>query len=99
MRETQMKFFFHEVNTQNFEFSYLFTNEVERFLSEKENSKTIHAIHANIKSFSKNFDNLLHILRNSNNSFNALCITETWCTDSSFKSNKNLHLPNFDVAL
>ena len=94
-----MKIFFHDVNTQNFEFSYLFANEIERFLSEKENSKTIHAIHVNIKSLSKNFDNLLDILRNSNNSFNVLCITETWCMDSSFKSNKNLHLPNFDVTL
>ena len=71
-----MKFFFHDVNTQNFEFSYLFANEIERFLSEKENSKTIHAIHVNIKSLSKNFDNLLDILRNSNNNFNVLCITE-----------------------
>ena len=46
---------------------------------------------------SKNFDNLLDILRGSNNSFNILCLTETWCTDSTLKSNTNLHLPNFDI--
>ena len=33
----------------------------------------------------------------SNNSFNVLCITETWCTDSTLKNNTNLHLPNFDI--
>ena len=40
--------FFNELNTQNFECSYLFPNEIESFLSEKENSKTINAIHVNI---------------------------------------------------
>ena len=85
---------FNEVNAQNFECSYLFPNEIESFLSEKENSETINAIHVNIRSLSKNFDNLLDILRDSNNSFNVLCITETWCTDSTLKNNTNLHLPN-----
>ena len=51
----------------------------------------------NIKSLSKNFDNLLDILRDSNYSFNILCITETWCTDSTVKNNSNLHLLNFDI--
>ena len=46
---------------------------------------------------SKNFDNLLDILRDSNNSFNVLCLTEIWCTDSTLKSNTNLHLSNFDI--
>ena len=69
--------FFNEVNTQNFECSYLFPNEIESFLSEKKNSETVNAIHVNIKSLSKNFDNLLDILRDSNNSFNVLCLTET----------------------
>ena len=48
--------------------SYLFPNEIESFLSEKENSEIINnAIHVNIRSLSKNFDNLLDILRDSNN--------------------------------
>ena len=89
--------FFNELNTQKFECSYLFPNEIENFLSEKENSETINAIHVNRKSLSKNFDNLLDILRDSNWSFNILCITETWCTDSTLNSNSNLHLPNFDL--
>ena len=89
--------FFDEVNTPNFECSYLFPNEIESFLSEKETSEFINAIHVNIRSLSKNFDNLLDILRDSNNSFNVLCITETWCTDSTLKNNTNLHLPNFDI--
>ena len=87
---------FNEANTQNFQCSYLFPNEIESFLSEKKNSETIKAIHVNIGSLSKKFDNLLDILRDSNKSFNVLCLTETWCTDSTLKSNTNLHLPNID---
>ena len=55
--------FFIELNTQNFEWSYLFPNEIESFLSDKENSEIINAIHVNIRSLSKNFDDLLDILR------------------------------------
>ena len=69
--------FFNELNTQNFECCNLLPNEIESFLSGKENSETINAIHVNKKSLSKNFDNILDILRDSNYSFTILCITET----------------------
>ena len=55
--------FFNKVNAQNFECFYLFPNELESFIFEKENSETINAIHKNIRSLSKNFDSLLDILR------------------------------------
>ena len=69
--------FFDEVNTQNLEFSYFFLNKIKSFLSVKDNSETINVINVNIRSLSENFDNLLDILRDSNNSFNVHCITET----------------------
>ena len=93
MRENQMKIF-DEVNTQNFECSHHFRKKIESFLFEKENSEIINAIHVNVRSLSKNFDNLLGILRDNNYSFNVLCITETWCIDSTLKNNINLPLPN-----
>ena len=89
--------FFNKFDTQNFECFYLFPNEIESFLSEKKNFETIYAIHVNIRSLSKKFDNLLDILRDSNYSFNILCITKTWCTDSALLNSSNLHLRNFDT--
>ena len=52
----------------------------------------------NIRSLLKNFDNLLDILRGNNYSFNILCMTETWCTDSTLKNNSNLHLRNYAIT-
>ena len=49
---------FDEVNTQNFECCYLFPNVIKSFLSKEENSEAINAIHVNIRSLSKNFDNI-----------------------------------------
>ena len=77
--------FFNEVNTQNFECSHLFPNGIECFHYEKENSEAINAIHVNTRNLSKHFDNLLDNLRDRNCIFNVLCMTETWCTDSTFK--------------
>ena len=49
---------FNKVNTQNFECSYLFPNEIESFLSQKKKSETINAIHVNTRRLSQNFNNI-----------------------------------------
>ena len=64
--------FFNEVNTHNFECSYLLPNEIESFLYEKKSSETINVIHLNIRSLPKYFNNLLDILRDNSYSFNVL---------------------------
>ena len=46
---------FNKVNTQNSKCTYILPKEIENFLSEKETSKTIIAIHVSIRSLSKNF--------------------------------------------
>ena len=89
--------FFNELSTQNFECSYLFPNEIESFISETEDSEIINAIHVNIRSLLKNFDNRLDILKDNNYSFNVFCIAEVWCTESTLKNNSKLHLPNLDI--
>ena len=97
MRETQMKISLMNSIHRTSNVLIFFQMRLKVFFSEKENSETINAIHVNISSLYKNFDNLLDILRDSNYSFNSLCITKTWCTDSTLESNSNLHLPNFDL--
>ena len=47
--------FFNELSTQNFECSYLFPNDIESFLSEKESSETINCNPCEYKEFVKKF--------------------------------------------
>ena len=53
-------------------------------------------IHVNIRSMNSNFEKLHYLLLNCSNSFNIICVTETWSTDKDFKNNSGFHLPNFD---
>ena len=45
-----------------------------------------------------NFKKLHDLLLNCSNSFNIICVTETWCTNNDIKNNSNFHLPNFDFV-
>ena len=52
-----------------------FQSEIENFVSEKESSETINAIHVKIRIFPKGFDNLLAILIDGTYSFNELTVS------------------------
>ena len=52
-----------------------FPNEIENFVSEKESSEIINAIHVKIRIFPKSFDNLLAILIDGTYSFNELTVS------------------------
>ena len=43
-----------------------------------------------------NFEKLHDLLLKCSNSFNIICVTETWSTDKDFKNNSNSHLRDFD---
>ena len=45
-----------------------------------------------------NFEKLHDLLLNYSNSFNIICVTETWYTDIDIKNNWDIHLPNFDFT-
>ena len=77
MRETEMKISLMKSVHRTSNYLIFFQMRLKWFFSEKENSETINTIHVNIKSLSKNFDNLFDILREHNYSFNVLCITGT----------------------
>ena len=82
MRETQMKISLMNLIHRTSNVLIFFQMRLKVFFSEKENSETINAIHVYIRSLSRNFDNILDILGDSNYIFNVLFITETWYTDA-----------------
>ena len=53
-------------------------------------------LHVNIRSMSKNFEKLKLMLNECNYNFSIICLTETWCSDESFRNDSTLHLPQYN---
>ena len=78
--------YYNDLNSNNFDSPYVL----------EENVNNVSLIHVNIRSMKLNFEKLHDLLLNCSNSFNIICVTETWSTDNDIKNNSNFHLPNFD---
>lgn len=52
-------------------------------------------LHVNIRGIKTNFENFLHMLEVTNFYFNAICLTETWCTDAEFYQNSLFSIPQY----
>ena len=84
------------LNSNNFDSKYVLEENVKRYLCNIKEFDNLSLIHVNIKSLNSNVEKLHHLLLNCSNSFNIICVTETWSTDNGIKKNANFHLPNFD---
>ena len=89
--------YFNEVNSNAFDSPYLFEEETEKYLYDLKKYENLSLIHINIRSMNSNFEKLWELLVNCSNSFNVICITETWSSDKNFKENSNNWLPNLII--
>ena len=83
----------NDLNLNNFDSPYVLEEFVKRYLCDIKKYGNLSLIHVNIRN--SNFEKLHHLLLNCSNSFNIICVTETWSTDKDFKNNSNFRLPNF----
>ncbi|MBY0580901.1 MAG: hypothetical protein K2P53_04385 [Rickettsiales bacterium] len=58
-------------------------------------SNQFSVFHLNIRSITKNFEELKILLLNLNFNFSLICLTESWILDTSFYQNSNFILPNY----
>ena len=86
----------NDLNFNNFDSRYVLEENVKRYLRDIKEYDKLSLNHVNIRSMSSNFEKLHNHLLNCSNSFNTICVTETWFTDNDIKNNSNFHLPNFD---
>ena len=97
MRDPDLNYFSH-LNSNNFDSSYVLEVNVKRDIYNIKKYDNLSLIHVNIRSMNSNFEKLHDLLLNCSNSFNIICVTETWSTNKDFKNNLNFHLPNFDFV-
>ena len=88
--------YFNDLNSNNFDSLYVLEENVKRYLCDIKEYDNLSLIHVNIRSMNSNFEKLHDLLLNCSNSFNMICVTETWSTDNDIKNNSNFYLPNFD---
>ena len=94
MRDSDLNYF-DDLNSNNFDCPHVLEENVKRCLCDMKKYDNLSLIHVNIRSMNSNFEKLHDLFLNRSNSFNIICVTETWSTDKDFKNNSNFHLPNF----
>ena len=94
MRDPDLNYF-NDLNSNNFDSPYVLEENVKRYLCDIKKYDNLSLIHVNIRSMNSNFEKLHDLFLNCSNSFNIICVIETWSTDKDFKSNSNFHVPNF----
>ncbi|MBY0581213.1 MAG: endonuclease/exonuclease/phosphatase family protein, partial [Rickettsiales bacterium] len=87
--------YFNEINLPEFVCTYFEPNKISNFLGVDNKSDYFNVMHVNIRSLKKNFENFINLISETNNYFNVICITETWCSKQDFELNTNLLLPGF----
>ena len=94
MRDPDLNYF-NDLNSNNFGSPYVLEENVKRYLCDIKEHHNFSLIHVNIRSMNSNFEKVHDLLINCSNSFNIICVTESWSTDKDFKNNSNFNLPNF----
>ena len=89
--------YFNDGNLNNPETQYFFPENIKETLIETTLHENLSCLHLNIRSLNSNFENFKYFLQECDNSFNIICLSETWSTNSSFLENSNFHLPNYDA--
>ena len=95
MRDPDLSYF-NDLNSNNFDSSYVLEENVKRYLCDIKKYDNLSLIHVNIRSMNSSFEKLHNLLLNCSNSFNIICVTETWPTNNDIKNNSNFYLPSFD---
>lgn len=76
---------------------YFKTDEINGFLSDTLKCENMCVTHVNIRSLKKNYESLRNFLNETKNSFNIICITETWCSNEEIMWDSTIHLSDFDI--
>ena len=56
--------------------------DIKIFLHEKQRFDNVSVLHVNKRGLKINFQNFRNLLKNTGSSFNIVCLTETWCSNS-----------------
>ena len=68
--------------------------DIKNLIYEKERFENASVLHVNIRGLKTNFENFRNFLNNTGSSFNIICLTETWCSNSEIINSSYLDINN-----
>ena len=96
MNLIQTKIFSMKNNFQTIEANYFSAEETSKKLREISDDTSFSLFHLNIRSMNKNFEQFNLLLGECQYKFSIICLTETWCSDETFRNNSNFQLDEYD---
>ncbi|XP_065671724.1 uncharacterized protein LOC136089600 [Hydra vulgaris] len=85
--------YFSETDALQSNCSYFYTFEIKEFLERDK----FNAIHLNIRSLKKNFENLCNSFEENLTIFSVICLTETWCSSADSNLDNNFKIPGYNL--
>ena len=74
--------YFNEVNIPSKKTTYLNEIDIKNFLHETQKLESVSVLPVNIRGLKISFENFRNLLNSTGTSFNAICLTKTWCSNS-----------------
>ena len=88
-------FFLDNIASLNTE--YFSPSEVKIGFSKFESPDTFSALHLNIRSLRKNFEDFKELYQTLDLKFSILCFSETWADDNKLENDSLMQLPGYNV--
>ena len=90
--------YFDEINIRSKETTYLNETDIKDFLYETKRFENVSVLHVNIRGLKTNFENFRNLLNNTGTSFNIICLTETWCSNSEIINSTYFDINNYKAV-
>ena len=89
---------FNEINIPSKGATYINENDIKYFLNETQRFENISALHVSIRGPKPNFEHFCNLLNNTGSSFNIICLTETWCSNSEIINSSHFDINNYKAV-
>ena len=81
---------FSKIDAQYFSLEELKENHIAP------DNRSFSILHVNIRSLNRNFEHLKLMLSELNYDFSMICVSETWCSNESFKNSSDYNLSQYN---
>ena len=87
--------YFDDINISSKETIYINETDIRNFIYETQRFENFSVYHAKVTGLKINFENFRNLLNNTGSSFNIICLTESWCSNSEIINSSYFDINNY----